>query len=218
MNLKEIARAAGLKLKDVIALAPGNDPFYSCQTESTRRDAEWFNHHFHELGFDGVHGIHLRRIHYKMISQKQPILMPSNDPYQNTEQCWKYLTSAAKHARYGGMINLAAFDDRRNPDPLICLTKTIEMEEEISVCNDLNDYDRPRLPKFPDLPYFMADLGSPRQRYHIEIWCEKSTMNDVLKPICQSYQANLITGLGEMSLTMCADLANRIEQNKMPCH
>ena len=42
-------------------------------------------------------------------------------------------------------------------------------------------------------------------------------MNDVLKPICQRYEANLVTGLGEMSLTMCSQLAERIEKNKMPC-
>ena len=29
-----------------------------------------------------------------------------------------------------------------------------------------------------------------RQRYHLEIWCEKSTMNDVLVPLCQRYGIN----------------------------
>ena len=196
----------------------GIKSFYSCQTESTKRDADWFNYYFQELGFEGVNGIHLRRIHYKMISQEKPIVMPNNEPYQNTEPCWKYLTSAAKHARYGGMIDLAAFDDRRNPDPLICLQKTSETSEteEIFIHNELT-IDRPSLPKFPDLPYFDAELAKPQQRYHLEIWCEKSTMNDVLSPICQRYRANLQTGLGEMSLTMCSQLAERIERNKMPC-
>ena len=39
------------------------------------------------------------------------------------------------------------------------------------------------------------------QRYHIEIWAEKTTMNDVLLPLCQRYGVNLITGAGEQSLT-----------------
>ena len=73
MNLKELARAAGLKLKDVIALAPGNDPFYSCQTESTKRDADWFNYYFQELGFEGVNGIHLRRSDFDPAGKSMPV-------------------------------------------------------------------------------------------------------------------------------------------------
>jgi hypothetical protein len=34
-------------------------------------------------------------------------------------------------------------------------------------------------------------------------------MNDVLVPLCHAYQANLITGLGEMSITACHNFLGR---------
>lgn len=46
--------------------------------------------------------------------------------------------------------------------------------------------------------------------------CEKSTMNDVLLPICHRYGANLITGLGELSITSVYLLAKRIVQANKP--
>jgi hypothetical protein len=51
----------------------------------------------------------------------------------------------------------------------------------------------------------------------IEIWAEKSTMDDVLLPICQQYGVNLVTGLGFMSDTAYTHLINRIVEADKPC-
>ena len=54
------------------------------------------------------------------------------------------------------------------------------------------------------------------QRYHIEIWCEKSTMNDVLMPLGERYGVNVVTGIGELSLTRCVELVARAEESQRP--
>lgn len=46
--------------------------------------------------------------------------------------------------------------------------------------------------------------------------CEKSTMNDVLEPLCQKYGMNLVTGLGELSITAVYLLALRVVEAKKP--
>ena len=51
------------------------------------------------------------------------------------------------------------------------------------------------------------------QPYHLEIWVEKSTMDDVLLPLCRRYHVNLVTGLGFMSITSVIGLLNRIVQS-----
>jgi len=48
------------------------------------------------------------------------------------------------------------------------------------------------------------------------VWFEKSTMNDVLLPVCRSYDANLVTGEGEMSITAVHDLIGRLRQADKP--
>jgi hypothetical protein len=55
-----------------------------------------------------------------------------------------------------------------------------------------------------------------RQRYHLEIWAEKSTMNDVLTPLCSLYHVNLMTASGELSITQVHDGAQRIIASGKP--
>ena len=50
------------------------------------------------------------------------------------------------------------------------------------------------------------------QPYHLEVWIEKATMNDILIPVCRDYHSNLVTGEGQMSITSVWDLvSNRIK-------
>ena len=45
--------------------------------------------------------------------------------------------------------------------------------------------------------------------YAIEIWAEKSTMNDVLEPLARRLDVTLVTGVGELSHTHCNMLVKR---------
>jgi hypothetical protein len=48
------------------------------------------------------------------------------------------------------------------------------------------------------------------------MWCEKSTANDVLLPLGQANAVNVITGVGEMSLTRVEELIERIRTIERP--
>jgi hypothetical protein len=53
--------------------------------------------------------------------------------------------------------------------------------------------------------------------YVIEIWAEKSTMNDVLVPLARRLDVTLVTGLGELSHTHCNLLVKRVLEHRRKC-
>ena len=204
--IKATAKAHKLRVTDLIALAPQNDPFYA-GTPGDWELAEWFADLWERFGYGA--GVHIRRVHYQIISQDPPVMMPNGEPYENTDRCWGILSQASKVARYLGLVDPAAFVDRRNPDPYIHLYRP-ETDPDLFVAGDLwsDDLD---LPAFPGVPGYGLDGYEGTQRYHLEIWCEKSTMNDVLIPLCERYGANLVTGVGELSVTACLELTQRLD-------
>lgn len=201
--VKELAKSEGCRVTDLIALAPQNDPFYA-GTASDVTVATWFADLWERFGYE--RGVHIRRVHYQIISQTPPIAMPNGKPYENTEACWDFLNQASKMARYLNFVDPGAFVDRRNPEPRI-FSRSQGNAPSIQVNNYL--WGTPKLPDFPDTPTFEVYDYLGFQGYHLEIWCEKSTMNDVLIPLCERYGVNLVTGVGEMSITATLDLAKR---------
>jgi hypothetical protein len=162
----------------------------------------------------------------------------TTDVYINNEACWNYLCKAGKAARYLGMVKASAFIDRRNPaaivnyqnpDPDHWSYVDPEPRQELSSgwhtknenweTDDNDRYALPELPELDDLPSALPGHpeliargyeGTP-QPYLVEIWAEKSTMDDVLNPLCEQYQVNYIRGLGEMSITSVIDYLNRVK-------
>src|SRR3989304_3831676 len=53
------------------------------------------------------------------------------------------------------------------------------------------------------------DYQEGDQPVHLEIWCEKSTVDDVLVPLCQVYGMNLVTGTGYESITASVVMLQR---------
>src|SRR5262249_17163272 len=112
-HIKERARQTGLRISELLALAPKNDPFYA-GSPAQRAKAEWFAGLWQRFGY--TRGVHLRRIHYQHVSQHSPT-RHDGMPYQNTEGCWALLGEASKAARCLGLVSPDAFEDHRNPDP-----------------------------------------------------------------------------------------------------
>jgi hypothetical protein len=194
--IKAMARDEGCSVLDLIALAPRNDPFY-IGTTGDWAVARWFADLWRRFGYSK--GVHLRRVHYEIISQAIPVRMPNGEPYENTERCWDFLTLAGKQARYLELVDPLAFVDRRNPDPVSYVPEP--PGDPYSYTRNSMAWDAIQIPDFPEVPYYDLYNYEGQQRYHIELWAEKSTMNDVLLPICEEYGAVLQTGLGELSLT-----------------
>lgn len=231
-TIKATARHNGLTIADLCALSPKNDPFYTGRPAELKA-AEWFAGLYHQFQYGT--GVHLRRIHYRIVSQETAIERPDGQPYHNTDKDWNYLNEASKWARYLGLVSAGSFVDRRNPEAIIhaiyrdpddwlYLDPTPRYDVVDTTAEELELYNIPALPALPELPANLPELPGFRvdgydgigQPYHVEVWCEKTTMNDVLEPLCQDYGCNLVTGAGEMSITSCINFLRRVERADKP--
>lgn len=210
-TIKQLAKEMGCKVTDLIPLAPQNDPFYT-GTPGDWALGEWFASLWREFGYDQK--VHIRRVHYQIVSQRTPVYLPNGKPYENTAECWDMLNMASKAARYLQLVDPAAFSDRRNDDPVICASSAAPNPRIVLHGNLWQD--SLQLPSFPDLPAYSTRGFTGAQPYHLEVWCEKSTMNDVLIPLCRRYGANLQTGSGELSITATLALAHRLQEAGKP--
>jgi hypothetical protein len=120
--------------------------------------------------------VHIRRVHYQIVSQNPPVAMPNGLPYENTETCWNVLNLASKAARYLQLVDPETFVDRRNPEALVYASSGVP-EPEVWASSRLWG-SHLRLPDFPELPAYRVSGYEPVQAFHLECWCEKSTMND----------------------------------------
>jgi len=222
-RIKQIAKDDACKVGDLIVLAPQNDPFYA-GSPATLTAARWFAELWKRFGYS--EGVHLRRAHYQIVSQAD-IPKPDGELYQNTEGDWGVLCNAAKYARYLGLVSPDAFVDRRNPAPHIFTDGD----------DGSDDGDEPDLEiddPFWSLPSIRTEMGwsgqmrlpTPRvsgyeyshsaQPYHVELWAEKSTMDDILLPLGRELGANVVTSLGFQSITSVIALLRRVADLDKP--
>jgi hypothetical protein len=100
------------------------------------------------------------------------------------------------------------FKDRRNPDPVLNLDEpgpaSLSVEGEAMFTFTYG------LPSFHTLPDFVFSQPVIAQRYQIELWIEKSTMDDdVLLPLARRFNLNIVSAIGEISYTRCRELVER---------
>ncbi len=91
-KIKQLAKEAGCTSPDLLVLTRQNDPFF-VGSPAQRKMAEWFAELWHEFGY--TTGVHLRRFHYRLISQELPT-QHNGEPYGNKERCWNDLCNAGK--------------------------------------------------------------------------------------------------------------------------
>lgn len=209
--IKQVAKLKQVSVNDLIVLAPQNDPFYT----GTKTDLElggWFASVWQQMGDSRAH---IRRVHYWLVAQGNATF-PSGKPYENTVECWDALNMASKAARYLNLVDPEAFNDRRTPEVMIYAEpRRSSLDPDVDVYGSVYR-SQVELPDFPDYPRYSISDYRAVQPYHLEVWCEKSTMNDVLGPLCESYGANLQTGAGEMSITATLALVRRLQQANKP--
>ena len=207
-TIKATAKEYGHKVSDYLALSQSADPFY-CGSPGQMEKAEWFAEVYRKMG--SPENVHVRRAHYWLVSQDPKYLKPDGTVYLNNDQCWKFVSLASKYARYAGLVPMGSFIDRRNPEPIKNVSNW-EDEVPTEVKEETNAEEIIEL----IAEKFYCWNSSNTQPYMMEIWCEKSTMNDVLEPICQRYGMNLVTGLGELSITAVHQLVQRIYRTNKP--
>jgi hypothetical protein len=210
-GLKQLAADLDRPVATLVALSTANDPFYI--GPARQEDAVWFADLWSTFDFGG--GIHLRRLHYVFVSQAVPLQMRDGTPYENTEDCWQRLVAASGSARYLKLVPIEGFVDRRNAPAIINASDGVSTGAGIGLSADglasvPTHYDLPELPSL--------ELIEPviEQRFLVELWAEKTTMNDILLPLAELYGINVVTGAGELSLTACHLLIERAKADGRP--
>jgi hypothetical protein len=212
-DLKILQRAVRLErgrkppIKDLIVLSPQNDPFYA-GTPTQAAMAEWFAGIFAQST-----GAHLRRIHYRLVARGN-VVRADGVLYENNENSWSYLNNASRFARYLGLTDPEDLVDRRNPAPHIYMSPSLGLGPEWSYEVDTNPLDRISThlgnnylpPVEVDTEVFGYTYEEALQPYHVEVWAEKTTMNDILVPLCSSLGANYVSGAGYQSITAMVSL------------
>ena len=176
-DLKALAEQLGRPLYSLYAMASGSDPFLA-GSPARLRNAEWFAKIWNDLG--ARRGFHLRRLHYLVVSQRPPVLLPDGTPYTNTLESARTLYDGSRDARHLGLVDADDLVDRRNPAPK--LYRQEGADGDIGVGGGL-ELITPTL----DIPRLFVTAPTIAQPFQVEIWCEKSTMNDILEPLCDRY-------------------------------
>ena len=185
-----------------------DDPFMAGRTPASAAMAVWFEDIWVNLNPDGKI-IHLRRLHYQIVSQTKAVKKHDGKPYDNNYNCWQYLLHASKYARELRLIDPLLIIDRRNPVPYGRFITSFELRKEIDFPHwyipevDLatlrvEEFLMPGLQIDEQMAY---EYASALQPVHLEIWTEKATMNDILEEICKSYGIILVQNTGYASIT-----------------
>jgi hypothetical protein len=185
--LKKLKQELGLRAKErLFAMSENNDPFNK-GTKGDFQKAEWFRDVYEKFGY---HGIHLRRLHYRVVHSDETVFMwDGQTEYLNTERCWDKLVEASTTARILRVVDAYDFSERRNKAVPV-LHQDGTRPEEAGYWIEPPDYtgvlpmaqgaySLPRVLGFsgynrPDYGVYGYDYDPKLQPNVVEIWSEKS--------------------------------------------
>jgi hypothetical protein len=172
--------------------------------------AHWIADLWQRLGFESVH---IRLVHYKILSQKEPVFLPDGkgEQYANIRRHFSYLGEAIRDARYLGLIDPDHVEDHRNAEVI-----KNRSEEPASPANFKTAGGGVRSSVAVEPPILIVNRPIVPQHYHVEIWIEKSTMERIINPLGVEYGVNVFPGTGDVSLTRCLDLVERAKESGLP--
>jgi hypothetical protein len=224
---RAVRRALGLaSAEDLLALNTEADPFY-CGTPAHLREAEWFGDLWRSLGFPD--GAHPRRVYYKAGSVPG-VTKPDGSPFEYGELSWRLITRASRHARNLGTVDAELIRDmrgrgiaenvmvpgagssageERHPSAMLAGSDGEEWDGWPLHQLWLPDPRWWRMPS-PEVSGYGYDVAD--QPVLVEVWPEKSTMDDILGPLCRDLGVNLASGKGFESITHSLALLRRAEQ------
>ena len=235
--LKQMAEESGEKPHDMLVNSQSNDPFFVGYQPRTLGQAKWFSDIFYQFRKYKIQStgnrdpiINIRQIHYWLQSLQNP-LMHNGKPYENTSDCAEYLNNAAKYARTLDMVPYGMISDLKNDQVQENAYKNAEYYNLACEADiDTLKYSKPEvtitigdIEKVKSQVYTTSSLINVAsavydalQPYHVEIWIEKSTHNDILEPLCRRYNVNLMVFSGEPSATRIFELVERAKRVNKP--
>ena len=215
-DLIELAKTLRRRLDTLYTLGSSNDPLMVDQDYRSKH-AYWIAELFQRMELP--RRIHVRQIHYKLVSQKTPVLQVDGTPYINNSDCFNRLCDSIRDARYLDLIPADVIIDRRNPDPTINLEDDSDVAAEVAISGgsiERHRFGGEYTPPTITMPGTWLQEPEVGQRYHLEIWIEKSTANEVILPLGREYAINIATFIGEVSATACKNLVDRATASGRP--
>jgi hypothetical protein len=213
-GLKRLAWELGRPAKTLCVLNDRNDPFYI--RPGRVRNAEWFadaRRHFSLGQQKHVHGMHYALV----VRPRGEVVLPNGDAYENTEEHDEFLGRAARDARYLGLIPAESIADHRNMQVEINHRDDEEPAAGGVTQSDAQAFSVPGVDlAFPEPPRLTISKPVIPQRYMVEVWIEKSTMDDIIGPLGREYGVNIFPGLGQSSETRCRELVDRARASAVP--
>jgi len=189
----EILRAKNdgrrISLDDMTVLSNQNDPF-RVDTPARHRDGAWLATTVRELGL-GDRKIHLRGLHYMVLDLPKP----DGAVYINDDKTWEWLQGdCAKAARFLGYLPFEQIFDKRAAAPIIREYMRVNPEPYLTIGLDVI------IPTADEImPHLGVDGFTGTQPYHLVLFAEKSSLDPVLTPLANEYEADLYLAMGEIS-------------------
>jgi hypothetical protein len=206
--LRDASRDKKRSLDDLTVLGIVRDP-YRFGTPKGRREGEWFADLFQRL-VTTTALVHLRGFHYLLVALGG-VTKPDGRAYENTDEDYKWMTDrAAKAARWLGLVGFDRFVDKRNAAPVIFRPAPPETDPFGMAHGWMGAWVREVGGKLeivqPTITPKLVNFGA-RQKYFFVFFGEKSSLDDVLRPLAQQYGANMYLCAGEISDTLVHQMA-----------
>jgi hypothetical protein len=221
--IKGLKKETGKNVPELLALTRERDPFYCGHTPTQQEQAKWFARMW-EQEYKGQTGIHIRRMHYRLVARGD-CLKTNGMPYENRRADWILLTEASRYARILHLVPADAFVDRRNAEPHDLNWPMVDAGLPRIIPADQAEWFLPSLRmafssldweiEIPGLTGYSPDDYQDRA-YYLELWIEKSTMNDICIPLCNELGIRPITSVGFQSITNAVRFLQRVDELKKP--
>jgi hypothetical protein len=196
-------------LSDLTVLSALVDP-YRIDTPAGHRDGAWLAEQLNKL-YGSAKRAHWRGLHYAIVADGT-IRKPNGEIYLNTEEDWQWLTTApAKAARWLGYIRFERIIDQRNSPPIIYHKARVTPEAHLSIGLDIEIPDEEDIEPLPIARGFVV-----RQAFYFAIFGEKSSLEDIVLPIAQQFEADLYLPTGEISDTLVYQIAENANDDGRP--
>jgi hypothetical protein len=186
------------------------------------RDACWFA----DLWAAHCHpGMHLRGIHYKLVSlgtvtmakgirphkgRGRPAYDPVLDeiclPYVNSAWCWWWLQHSSEVARYWRLVDARDFEEHRSPEADVNAEARAAPTPDVVLPLEWPEEG------FPEPVVLGYDYATADQPLTLEVWSEKSTMDDILAPLCRDLHVNYQPLAGMFSITRAVEMLCRLSK------
>jgi hypothetical protein len=193
-------------LSDLTVLSAAVDP-YRIDTPAGHRDGSWLAAQLSAL-YGPTKRAHWRGLHYAIVADGK-IRKPNGEIYLNTEEDWQWLTTEpAKAARWLGYIPFERIIDQRNSPPIIHRKARITPVAHLSIGLDIEIPDAEDIEPLPIARGFVV-----RQAFHFVIFGEKSSLEDIVLPIAEQFEADLYLPTGEISDTLVYQIAKEASED-----